>query len=62
MNEAQSFASYVVADSCYSWEIPESWTFEDAATVSVVYSTVVQALQVDNNSTNIYIQLSYFFG
>jgi fatty acid synthase len=43
-SEGQGIATQVLADSQNVWDIPKHWSFEDAATVSVVYSTVYLAL------------------
>ncbi|KAJ3653408.1 hypothetical protein Zmor_012661 [Zophobas morio] len=40
----QGISSYFTLDPSLNWKIPESWTLEDAATVPVVYSTVIYAL------------------
>ncbi|KAJ3652417.1 hypothetical protein Zmor_018385 [Zophobas morio] len=44
MTNTQGISSYVTFDSSLFWTIPDSWTLEDAATVPVVYSTVLYAL------------------
>ncbi|KAJ3652435.1 hypothetical protein Zmor_018399 [Zophobas morio] len=44
MTDTQGISSYVTFDSSLVWKIPDSWTLEDAATVPVVYSTVIYAL------------------
>ena len=44
MTNDQGISSYVTFDSSLVWKIPDSWTLEDAATVPVVYSTVIYAL------------------
>jgi fatty acid synthase len=42
--EGQGIATQVLVDSQTAWDMPKNWSFEDAATVSVVYSTVYLAL------------------
>lgn len=42
----QGLATSVDADRDFLWEIPNSWTLEEAASVPVVYSTVFYALVV----------------
>ncbi|XP_063924503.1 fatty acid synthase-like [Zophobas morio] len=44
MTNNQGISSAVTLDSSLVWKIPDSWTLEDAATVPVVYSTVIYAL------------------
>ncbi|XP_063925092.1 fatty acid synthase-like [Zophobas morio] len=44
MTNNQGISSHVTLDSSLVWKIPDSWTLEDAATVPVVYSTVIYAL------------------
>ncbi|KAJ3652424.1 hypothetical protein Zmor_018392 [Zophobas morio] len=44
MIDTQGISSHVTFDSSLVWKIPDSWTLEDAATVPVVYSTVIYAL------------------
>jgi fatty acid synthase len=48
-SEGQGIATQVLADSQNVWDIPKHWSFEDAATVSVVYSTVYLALILRDN-------------
>ncbi|GAB1597533.1 fatty acid synthase-like, partial [Argonauta hians] len=43
---AKGLATSVDADRDFLWEIPNSWTLEEAASVPVVYSTVYYALVV----------------
>jgi fatty acid synthase len=45
-SEGQGIATHVLANSQTVWDIPKKWSFEDAATVSVVYSTAYLALIV----------------
>jgi fatty acid synthase len=44
MIDNRALATQVSGDSQLLWEVPESWSLEDAATIPVVYSTVVYAL------------------
>ena len=44
MINAQGISSYVTCDSSLAWRVPDSWSLEDAATVPVVYATVIYAL------------------
>ncbi|KAJ3652400.1 hypothetical protein Zmor_018369 [Zophobas morio] len=45
----QGISSHVIADPGLIWQVPESWTLEEAATVPVVYSTVIYALLMVGN-------------
>ncbi|KAJ3652436.1 hypothetical protein Zmor_018400 [Zophobas morio] len=51
MTNNQGISSYVTSDSSLDWKIPDSWTLEDAATVPVVYSTVIYALLMVGDMT-----------
>nr|XP_054923973.1 fatty acid synthase-like [Dermacentor andersoni] len=44
--EGKSIATALAADPTMMWEIPESWTMEEAATVPMAYSTAYYALVV----------------
>ncbi|XP_075558776.1 fatty acid synthase-like isoform X2 [Dermacentor variabilis] len=46
MVEGKSIATALAANPTMMWEIPESWTMEEAATVPVAYSTAYYALVV----------------
>jgi fatty acid synthase len=35
-----ALATLVCADKNFLWDVPDHWTLEDAATVSMVYATV----------------------
>jgi fatty acid synthase len=41
---SRALATYVRGDSQFLWEVPESWSLEDAVTIPAVYSTVIYAL------------------
>ena len=43
---AKGLATTVDADSRFLWDVPESWSLQDAASVPVVYATVYYALVV----------------
>uniref|UniRef100_A0AC35TUX3 Carrier domain-containing protein n=1 Tax=Rhabditophanes sp. KR3021 TaxID=114890 RepID=A0AC35TUX3_9BILA len=43
---AQALATTVVVDTEYAWEVPETWTLAEAATVPVVYATAYYALVI----------------
>ena len=43
---AKGLATTVDADRRFTWEVPESWSLEEAASVPVVYTTVYYALVV----------------
>lgn len=43
---AQALATTVLADQRFTWEVPESWSLLEAATVPVVYSTAYYSLLV----------------
>ena len=40
MVAARSLATSVLADPGFLWEVPDTWTLEQAATVPVCYATV----------------------
>ncbi|KAL3221900.1 hypothetical protein MRX96_029108 [Rhipicephalus microplus] len=42
----RSIGTFVIGDPDITWEIPEAWTMEEAATVPVAYSTAYYALIV----------------
>lgn len=44
MVECRALSNLCVGDPYLSWEIPENWTLEDAATVPCVYGTCYYAL------------------
>ncbi|KAJ8030357.1 Fatty acid synthase [Holothuria leucospilota] len=44
--ENQGLAWHVFPEPCFLFDVPESWTLEDAATVPTVYLTVFYALVV----------------
>ncbi|XP_015126151.1 fatty acid synthase [Diachasma alloeum] len=46
MVAARGLATTVLADPGFMWEVPEKWSFEEAATVPVCYSTSYYALFV----------------
>ncbi|XP_037571297.2 LOW QUALITY PROTEIN: fatty acid synthase-like [Dermacentor silvarum] len=46
---SDAMATAVAADPDMLWEVPESWTLEEASTVPAVYSTVYYALLVRGN-------------
>jgi fatty acid synthase len=44
MIDNRALATHVRGDCQFLWAVPESWSLEDAATIPVVYSTVIYAL------------------
>ncbi|XP_011685782.1 PREDICTED: fatty acid synthase-like [Wasmannia auropunctata] len=46
LNDTDCIANVVVKDKYFQWKIPDAWTFEEAATVPCVYSTVYLALYI----------------
>jgi fatty acid synthase len=44
MIDNRALATHVRGNSQFLWAVPESWSLEDAATIPVVYSTVIYAL------------------
>ncbi|KYM83949.1 Fatty acid synthase [Atta colombica] len=44
--DTDSIANVVVKDKDLCWKIPDAWTFEEAATIPCVYSTVYMALYI----------------
>jgi fatty acid synthase len=40
----RGIATHVRGDSQFLWTVPESWSLEDAATIPILYSTVIYAL------------------
>ncbi|KAH9365922.1 hypothetical protein HPB48_015002 [Haemaphysalis longicornis] len=49
MVAAQGMATAVAADPVFLWEVPDSWSLEEASTVPVAYSTAYYALIVRGN-------------
>lgn len=49
MVDAKGMATAVAADPGFVWEVPESWSLEEASTVPVAYSTAYYALIVRGN-------------
>ncbi|KAJ3652398.1 hypothetical protein Zmor_018367 [Zophobas morio] len=45
----QGISSHVIVDPYLVWQVPDFWTLEEAATVPVVYSTVIYALLMVGN-------------
>lgn len=46
MSDTGALATKIVADPTLLIEVPNSWSLEDAATVPVVYNTVIYAFIV----------------
>ncbi|KYQ49068.1 Fatty acid synthase [Trachymyrmex zeteki] len=46
ISNTNSIGNVVIKDKYLCWKIPNSWTFEEAATIPVVYSTVYLALYI----------------
>ncbi|XP_049273459.1 fatty acid synthase-like [Rhipicephalus sanguineus] len=46
---SEGMATALAADPCFLWEVPESWSLEEASTVPVAYSTAYYALVVRGN-------------
>ncbi|XP_025994131.1 fatty acid synthase isoform X2 [Solenopsis invicta] len=46
LRDTNCIANVVVKDKDLCWKIPDAWTFEEAATVPCVYSTVYMALYI----------------
>ena len=44
ITDCHGISSQVIVDPSSVWQVPDSWTLEDGATVPVVYSTVIYAL------------------
>ncbi|KAL1414012.1 hypothetical protein MTO96_030752 [Rhipicephalus appendiculatus] len=44
--KGQSIATVVAVDPIMTWQIPESWTMEEAATIPMAYSTAYYALVI----------------
>ncbi|XP_011707051.1 PREDICTED: fatty acid synthase-like, partial [Wasmannia auropunctata] len=44
--DTKCIANVVVKDKDFCWKIPDAWTFEEAATIPCVYSTVYLALYI----------------
>lgn len=42
--DSGGFATAGIADKSLLWDVPENWSLEDAATVPIVYCTVISAL------------------
>lgn len=41
-----ALSTLVAADSCLIWEVPNFWTLEEAATIPVIYITVLYCFSV----------------
>ena len=46
LSNGKCLASSVITDECFVWPVPDSWTLEQAATVPMVYGTVLYAFHV----------------
>lgn len=46
-----SLATKNIGHPVVSWDVPEEWSLEDAATVPIIYSSVVYGLTMVNNFT-----------
>lgn len=44
MIDSRAMTNLCIADYDLAWDVPESWSFEDAATVPCVYGTCYYAL------------------
>lgn len=44
-----AMSTLIAADSYLLWDIPDCWTMEQAATIPVVYGTVIYALILVRN-------------
>ncbi|EZA46538.1 Fatty acid synthase, partial [Ooceraea biroi] len=44
INKSDALATTVLADLSFTWEVPDEWTLEQAATVPLVYATSYYAL------------------
>lgn len=44
LSPAQALATTVLAESRFTWSVPDGWTMEQAATVPVAYTTAYYAL------------------
>lgn len=49
---AQALATTVMADQRFTWQVPDSWSLLEAASVPVVYATAYYALIVRANMRN----------
>ncbi|KAJ3652440.1 hypothetical protein Zmor_018404 [Zophobas morio] len=49
ITDCHGISSQVIVDPSSVWQVPDSWTLEDGATVPVVYSTVIYALLMVGN-------------
>lgn len=45
MVPAKGLATSVLTDPLFTWEVPDEWSLEDAATVPIVYATVSQTFR-----------------
>ena len=46
---AKGFATSVAADPNFVWQVPDTWTLEEASTVPMAYSTAYYALVIRGN-------------
>ena len=57
----RGIANICTTDPYFTWEIPDKWSYEDAATVPVVYATCYYALYVNGKIvTNMLNTMSNF--
>ncbi|KAL3237286.1 hypothetical protein MRX96_022053 [Rhipicephalus microplus] len=49
MARSQGIATVAIADPDFTWDVPETWTLEDACTVPIAYSTAYYALIMRGN-------------
>ena len=59
MVAARSLATTIVVDSSFLWSVPEKWSLEEAATIPVVYGTVI--LEYLSLKGIILDEIKYFF-
>ncbi|KAH8038197.1 hypothetical protein HPB51_024728 [Rhipicephalus microplus] len=49
MARSQGIATVAIADPDFTWDVPETWTLEDACTVPIAYTTAYYALIMRGN-------------
>ena len=49
MTQAMAMASFIAAEKCMTWKVPDHMTLEDASTIPVVYLTVYYSLFIRGN-------------
>lgn len=60
MLPSKTMSTLMAGDDRIVWPIPDSWSLADAATVPVVYGTVIYALMIVINTSRYDLNLNCF--